>query len=455
MATNPAHTLDTDREKRFLLQPYLDWAKNEGPPIVEGFSIDVLAAETGYWPRYDCNGAFLHTRGRGDHCAAYALEIQPGKHTAPVNHLYEFFVYVLEGHGSTVVFLPNGTRHSFEWGPKSLFCIPLNARYQIYNGSGSQRALLGCTHNATITMNLYHNEKFVFGNEFAFDDRFGNPKYYEGDGDFIAIKPGRDLWETNFVPDLSDLKLYHWAARGAGGSHVGFALADGTQHAHVSEIPTARYKKGHRHGDGVHIWAVTGTGYSLLWNEGDTDLIEVPWRHGVLYVPEQMMFHQHFNTAKEPARYLAISLGSRRYPFTKFKRDGVAGETDTSVKKGGRQIEYVDQHPRVHRKWLDAIAKTGVVSDMGAYLDERPYANGGMPKMKGAAKPAGKKAAKAKARTKPKASGARSTVKASKAKNKPSAKKAVKAKRPAGVKSVRKTGARKANKRGRAVARRR
>jgi mannose-6-phosphate isomerase-like protein (cupin superfamily) len=403
MATNPVHTLDTDRDRRFLLQPYLDWAKAEGPPIAEGFSIDVLAVETGQWPRYDCKGAFLHTRGRGDYCTAYALDIAPGKNTAPVQHLYEFFVYVLEGHGSTTVFLPNGRRHSFEWGPKSLFAIPLNARYQIFNGSGSERALLGCTHNAVITMNLYHNDKFVFGNNFAFDDRFGDEKYYTGEGDFIPIKPGRDLWETNFISDLSDFKLYPWAARGGGGSHVGFALADGTMHAHISEIPTARYKKGHRHGDGVHIWAVTGTGYSLLWNEGDKDIREVPWRHGVLYVPELMMFHQHFNTSKVPARYLAISLGSRRYPFTKFKRDGVAGETDTDVKKGGRQIEYVDQDPRVHRKWLDAIAKTGVVSDMSAYIDETPYHNGGMPKAKAASKSAAKPKAKAKSATKVKA----------------------------------------------------
>ena len=83
MAIDAVHTLDTDYAKRFLLQPYLDWAKNEGPPIVEGFSIDVLAAETGYWPRYDCNGAFLHTRGRGV-CGVYTREVAESK-VAQVN----------------------------------------------------------------------------------------------------------------------------------------------------------------------------------------------------------------------------------------------------------------------------------------------------------------------------------------------------------------------------------
>ena len=373
MAIEKPPMLDTDYEKRFLLQPYLDWAKNEGPPIYEDFSFDVLTAETEFWPRYDCKGAFLHARGRGDHCTAYSLEIEPGKKTAPIKHLYEFFVYVLEGHGSTIVELPWGVRHSFEWGPKSLFAIPLNTRYQIFNGSGTERALLGCTHNATISMNLYHNEKYIFENDFVFTDRVGDQKHYQGDGDFIPNLPGRDMWETNFVPDLGDFKVRMWKERGAGGSYAGFTLADGTMDAHISEIPTGRYKKGHRHADGVHIWAVTGTGYSLLWNEGDAELKEVPWRHGILYVPELMMFHQHFNTSNHPARYLAVSLGSRRYPFSKMKRTAVAGATDLDIKKGGNQREYADQDPRIHQKWLKEIAKTDVVSDMGEYIDESKF----------------------------------------------------------------------------------
>ena len=132
----------------------------------------------------------------------------------------------------------------------------------------------------------------------------------------------------------------------------------------------------------------------MLWNQGSKDLIEVPWRHGVLYVPEEMMFHQHFSTSKVPARYLAISLGSRRFPFSQFKRDGVAGETDTDVKKGGRQIEYADQHPGIHKKWLAEIARTGVVADMDAYVFKKPKA-----KAKTKAKPKVKSKPKAKTKT--------------------------------------------------------
>ena len=376
MGTGVPQRLQTDREKKFLLDPYLDWVANEGPPVHEDVGIDVIAAETGHWPRFGCKGAFLHVRGRGDFCAAYALEIGPGKRTTPIRHLYECFVYVIEGHGATTLELPDGARHSFEWGPKGLFAIPLNAGYRIYNGSGTGRALLACTHFLPLVMNLFHSEGFIFDNAFAFHDRLGDPKHYEGKGDFISIKAGRHMWETTFVPDLTSFELVTWNERGAGSSNIAFVLADGTLHAHTSEIPTGRYKKGHRHGDGIHIWAVTGTGYTLLWYEGDEDFVEIPWRHGVMYAPPLWMFHQHFNTAPRPARYLAIGMGSRRYPFTQAWREWAAGKVDLDIKLGGRQIEYHDQDPRLHAKWLEEIAKTGVKSGMGEVIDESRYISG-------------------------------------------------------------------------------
>jgi hypothetical protein len=40
------------------------------------------------------------------------------------------------------------------------------------------------------------------------------------------------------------------------------------------------------------------------------------------------------------------------------------------VQKGGRQIEYEDQDPRIHRKWLEEIAKNDVKSEMSDIFDE-------------------------------------------------------------------------------------
>ena len=59
------------------------------------------------------------------------------------------------------VWTPDGTKHTFEWGPKALFCIPINCKYQIFNGSGREPARLACTHDLPLTMNLFHNEAFI------------------------------------------------------------------------------------------------------------------------------------------------------------------------------------------------------------------------------------------------------------------------------------------------------
>jgi gentisate 1,2-dioxygenase len=148
-----------------------------------------------------------------------------------------------------------------------------------------------------------------------------------------------------------------------------FILADGTMHAHSSEMPVGTYKKAHRHGADFHVYSVTGSGYSLLWYEGDADFERVDWRHGVVFAPPDGMYHQHYNTSNEPARYLAVALGSLRYPFTTEKMNVFAG-ADVDVKDGGRQIEYEDQDPRVHEIYLEELAKNGVESKMGDYVDE-------------------------------------------------------------------------------------
>jgi hypothetical protein len=85
-----------------------------------------------------------------------------------------------------------------------------------------------------------------------------------------------------------------------------------------------------------------------------------------------MMFHQHFNTSKEPARYLAVALGSMKYPFLALRRKQLLG-SDVNVGEGGGQIEYADQDPRIHALYLSELEKNGVESRMGAYIDETAF----------------------------------------------------------------------------------
>ena len=357
---------------KFLLDPYLDWSKKEGIPIHEDFGVDLLTAETKPWARLGdgCHGAFVHLKGRGDWMTVFLMDIQPGAKSSPQQHIYDEVFYVLSGHGNMVVEI-DGRRHSFEWGPRSMFAPPLNAKYQIFNGSGQEPARLASSNDLRLLMNIYHNEKFIFDNAFSFSEREGVAGFYSGEGEMTSIRPGRNMWETNFVADLGSFELMAWEARGAGSANMQFLLGEGSMGAHVSEMPVGSYKKGHRHGPGLHIFFIHGSGYTLLWYPGDKDYQRVDWRHGMCFAPPDEMFHQHFDTSSQPARYLAVGFGTKRYPIVYERRAGSEGRrTDVSVKDGGAQIEYADQDPRVHAIWMNELRKTGVASQMGKFFDE-------------------------------------------------------------------------------------
>ena len=363
-----------NQELKFLLDPYVDWAKGEGVPIVESLGIDLFEVETKPWARWGTDGAIVHLNGRGDFSSMFLFDLAPGSKSAQVKHMFETVVYVLDGNGSTTIETQDGRVHSFEWQPKSLFALPLNAKYQFFNGSGTKRARLAAVNAAPIVINLFHDYDFTWNNDFNFKSRAGEANHFSGEGEFVPIRPGRNMWVTNFVPTVSAFELKAWEARGSGSSNMKFILADGTMHAHSSEMPVGTYKKGHRHGADFYVFTVHGTGYSLLWYDGDKDFKRIDWKHGVVFVPPDGMFHQHFNTNPTPARYLAIALGSMRYPFVESKRKLFGGGVDTSVEDGGNQIEYTNQDPRIHEIYLKELAKTGVDSRMGKSIDESQYA---------------------------------------------------------------------------------
>jgi quercetin dioxygenase-like cupin family protein len=363
--------MNEDKAPRIGVDPYLDWVRGEGIPIVEDFGVDLLEVPTRPWARMGARGAAVHLEGRGDFVSMLVVELPPGAASAPQRHLYEEVVYVLSGRGSTTVEAADGRERAFEWGPRSLFAIPLNARYRHFNGSGSEKALLVSTTNLPGVMKMFHNEAFVFDNPFRFDERMGPPKHFGGEGEFVRALPGQHMWETCFVPDLAAFELQAWNERGAGSRNIMFILADGTMHAHVSEMRVGTYKKAHRHGPDFHVMCVTGHGYTLLWYEGESerDFRRVDWKHGTVFAPADRMFHQHFNTSPRPARYLATAFGSLRYPFTESKRRALTGRdagglaqgaVSTSVRKGGDQIEFEDQSPRIHELFLEAARRAGV-----------------------------------------------------------------------------------------------
>jgi quercetin dioxygenase-like cupin family protein len=356
--------MNTPATPKLMRDPYLEWVQEEGIPIAEDFGVDLFALELKPWARFGANGAAVHLKGRGDFVSMFVLELPPATSSSPQRHMYEEVVYVLAGRGSTTVEAADGSKHSFEWSRGSMFAIPLNAAYRHFNGSGTESARMVSTTNMPAVMNMFHNADFVFNNPFDFNERVGDKKYFSGEGEFIPRRPGVHMWETNFVPDLATIALEDRPERGAGARILGFILADGTMHAHISEVPVGTYKKGHRHAADYHVMCVDGQGYTLLWYEGQEDFVRVDWKHGVVFAPPDQMFHQHFNIGATPARYLATAFGSTRYPFTTSKRNSKLGKLYASVKVGGDQIEYEDQSPRIARLYEESTQKAGVKVQM-------------------------------------------------------------------------------------------
>jgi mannose-6-phosphate isomerase-like protein (cupin superfamily) len=352
----------------FLRDPYLEWTRAEGIPVHEDFAVNLHDIETGLWARAGVPGAFVHLKGRGDFMSLFVIDLPPGGKTARQKHLYEEVIYVLSGRGSTKVEI-DGKTHSFEWGPNSLFALPLNVAYQHFNASGTEKARLVSANSATAMLNQFNDEDFIFNNPAVFHKRIGKENYFQGEGEMVETQRGRFMWETNFISDVANFKLEAWDKRGAKSSNMRFALADGIMHAHTSEMPVGTYKKGHRHGPDFHVLTLKGEGYSLFWREGDADFIRIEWKPGVVFAPVDQIFHQHFNTSPYPARYLALAMGSLRYPLTEAKRRIFLG-VDQDVKQGGAQIEYEDQDPRIHQLFLQELAKNGVKSGMGDIFNE-------------------------------------------------------------------------------------
>jgi hypothetical protein len=111
---------------------------------------------------------------------------------------------------------------------------------------------------------------------------------------------------------------------------------------------------------------VSGHGYTLHWYEGEADFKRFDWRPGSVFAPTDGLFHQHFNTSSEPARYLAVAFGGLRYPTLADKRKTFEG-MDVDVKEGGRQIEYEDEDPRIREIYEAELRKNRVPSRMSEF----------------------------------------------------------------------------------------
>ena len=344
--------------------PYVRWVADEGLDIIGAHWVpDLNELELKPWARRGGRGVYINHEASRTSNDCYVCEIPAGGELNPQRQLFEEMILILSGHGSTSVWNDARQKVTFEWGPGSMFAIPLNTWHQHFNGSGSTAARFVSSTNAPPIVNLYDDAEFVFNTPYDFKAKFA------GEPDYFADKDEVDglLLKTNFVADAVNLQLISAKERGAGGGHIRFSMARGSMNSHISQFPTATYKKGHRHGPGAHVIILSGEGFSLMWPEGE-EPHRYDWKPGSLIVPPNMWYHQHFNTGTEPARYLA------------FKHEGVSIRNAQGVPKawisqriGGDQIDYVDESPVVRETFVAALAKNDLVPQMdSAYAAELP-----------------------------------------------------------------------------------
>lgn len=272
-----------------------EFLEREGIPVYRGYSVDnIRELKLGPWKRTGSHGACIRLTGTASLNAAFAHEFAPGDSLKPQRHLCDEIISVLEGEGSTAVWYDETKKRTVEWEENTVFKIPLNAWFQ-HSNSGSKPVRLVSVTDLPIYLSMLASEEFVFDNPYISTDL----KRELEDGKLYSSAPQRYI-----VRDLTTMKLEDVQRRGSEARSLYGLFAPGLR-AHIAEIPVGRYKKAHRHGPGAHVRILSGKGYSLIWRKG-TPKMRFDWGEGNILVPPARWFHQHFNTGKEPARYLAI-----------------------------------------------------------------------------------------------------------------------------------------------------
>jgi mannose-6-phosphate isomerase-like protein (cupin superfamily) len=354
---------------------YERFMETEGIPVVDGYGVtDVRNISLKAWKRIGCDGAYLQLRGLEGITGVYVGKLDAGATTLPERHLYEKIIYILQGEGVAEIQQRDRVPQNLLWRAGSLFSPPMNTLHRLIN-HGSEPALFLAITTAPMALDHYHNEQFVFNNDFAFQDRYdGESGYFEPGVDrYLAANNRQWIWETNFIPDASKARIDAQEQKGAGVNLTQFEISNNILIGHLAEWPVGRYHKAHFHGGGAVLVILRSEGYSLMWpnhlgvkpyeNGYGDQVVRVDWVPGSVFSPPTNWFHQHFNTGPERALQLALRCGSQKFPLG-IRVAAIRAGVYTSVKHGGTLIEYEDEDAAIRRNYEVELAKKGIALDM-------------------------------------------------------------------------------------------
>ena len=373
-------------------QPKTDYDRfmdADGIPVFRGIGISkVQNLDLHDWPRMGGRGHYIQLHGTEGKWGCYVVEV-PGAGALNVEkHLYEEIFLVVEGRGSTEVWLEEGgKKHVFEWQQGSLFSIPVNAYHRIVNATSSPALLLAGT-TAPNLMDLVGNTDFIFNCPYNFTDR------YSGSDDFYKpveeLEPdpirGLAMRRTNLVPDVMNCELPLDNRRSPGYRRVEPFMTGNKFYLWLGEHQTGRYSKGHAHTSAAVLICVKGKGYTYTWPE---ECGVNPWKDGhadkvkrVDYEPVGMVsaapggarwYHQHFNTSNEPFR-LSAWFGPNHPSMVTGLPPGAKqiDYTAMDVTEGGTSIPYWMEDPFLREEFARNIALNQAKSRMEESLYEKP-----------------------------------------------------------------------------------
>ncbi len=381
--TDKSHWHEPSGEKRAgfgtfkrPVTPYDAFMESEGIPIFRGLGVRrVQDLPMQPWKRVGGRGSYIQLYGTEGKWGCYIVEV-PGAGALNVEkHLYEKIFYVVEGRGSTEVWLEeSGKKQIFEWQAGSMFSIPVNTYHRIVNASSSPALLLAGT-TAPNLMNLLNNVGAIFDSSYKFQDRFSTDADFYKYKEDVEADPVRGLAmrRTNFIPDIVNCDLPLDNRRSPGYRRIEPFMTGNSFYLWIAQHENGRYSKAHAHTSAAVLICLKGKGYTYTWPEraGVT-----PFKDGkgdqvqrIDYEPVGLVsaapggarwYHQHFGVSKEPLR-LTAWFG----PHSPGREPGPPGEKHTDytgmdIPEGGTSIPYWMEDPHITQEYMDTLKREGV-----------------------------------------------------------------------------------------------
>ncbi|CAN7732616.1 cupin domain-containing protein [Phyllobacterium sp. LjRoot231] len=356
--------------------PYDQFMVEEGIPVFRDLGVSsVKNLPLKPWKRTGGRGTYIQLLGTETKWGCHLVEVPAAGALHPEKHMYEEIYIVVEGRGSTEVWLEGeGRKHVFEWQEGSMFSIPMNAMHRIVNATNSPALLLGGT-TAPNVLNQIQNADAVFNNPYVFRDRFSGADDFYKYREEIEPDPVRGLAmrRTNFMPDAVNCELPLDNRRSPGYRRVEPFMTNNTFYYWIGQHENGRYSKAHAHTSAAILICLKGEGYTYTWPE---EYGVNPWKNGhadkikrLDYGPYGMVsaapggarwYHQHFSVSKEPFRLMAW-FG----PHNPGRDPGAPGEKHTDytaidVNEGGTAIPYWMEDPYIRKEYEEKLNRNGV-----------------------------------------------------------------------------------------------